>query len=425
MDRRRRSGYRQAVRWALLGAALAVGRAAGADTVAQQAEDGTWTVPLSVSLAGPLPDARSSEPFAQELCETGARWLRVGVAELTLRGGDTVSLVPASGPALVFSGDAWQGRRFFTRALEGECLQLQARLAHPQSRVVLEALQAGRTDLALSGVVVAAVGDLCDSIHDCSRTAALVSALAPARVVLAGDNAYSTGSLREYLRNYAPYYGPFKAKTLPVPGNHEYATDAAAGYFDYFNGVGVFDGPAGRRDRGYYSVDLGDWHVVALNSNLPRGPGSKQELWLRDDLAASTKPCTMAVFHHPRFNIGMHGPDLSVQALYQALQDFKADLIVNGHDHNYQRWPRMTAAGVHDDVHGVREIVVGTGGRVLYPIGSAPEVESANGDTWGVLKLTLTAAAYRWEFLPVAGSTFTDGGLAACKEKVAAVGSER
>jgi hypothetical protein len=269
------------------------------------------------------------------------------------------------------------------------------------------------------GPVVAVVGDLCDELHECSRTAAVVAALDPARLFLAGDNAYSTGALQEYEAYYDPYYGPFKPRTHPVAGNHEYATAGAAGYFDYFNGVGAFDGPAGPRDRGFYSLDLGSWHVIVLNSNLARHAGSKQEVWLRDDLAASTRPCTMAVFHHPRFNIGLHGPDVSVQALYQALQDFRADLVVNGHDHNYQRWAPMTASGVRDDVHGVREFVVGTGGRALYPLGRSPDVQSASGDTWGVLKLRLSATEYRWQFLPVAGGTFTDSGTAACKEKPA------
>jgi hypothetical protein len=421
MDGSSRSGRRPAVRWALLGAALAVATGAGADTVVvQHAEEGTQTSPLSVSLAGPPRGSRAPAVRERELCEDGARWLRVGVRELTLRGDDTLSLVPATGPPLVFSGDAWTRRRFFTRAFEGGCLRVRARLRHPQSRVVLDELQSGRTDLVLAAVTAAAVGDLCDSLHDCSRTAALVSALPPAtRLFLAGDNAYSVGALSEYLDHYDPYYGPFKARTHPVVGNHEYATRAAGGYFDYFNGVGVPDGPAGPRNRGYYSVDVGEWHVVALNSNLPRGPGSKQEVWLREDLAASTKPCTMALFHHPRFNIGMHGPNASVQALYQALQDFGADLIVNGHDHNYQRWAPLTASGVRDDVHGVRQIVVGTGGRGLYAIGSSPDVESANAETWGILKLTLSAAAYRWEFLPVAGSTFTDSGRVTCKPKIA------
>ena len=269
------------------------------------------------------------------------------------------------------------------------------------------------------GTVVAVVGDLCDELHECSRTAELVAALDPSHLFLAGDNAYSSGALAEYLAYYDPHYGPFRPRTHPVVGNHEYVTPDAAGYFDYFNGVGAFDGPAGPRNRGYYSLDLGAWHVVVLNSNLPRHAGSKQEVWLRDDLAASTRPCTMALYHHPRFNVGLHGDDVSVQALFQALQDFRADVIVNGHDHNYQRWAPLTAAGVPSYPAGVRQFVVGTGGRALYPIGTSPHVQSASADTWGVLKLRLSATEYRWQFLPVEGGTFTDSGTAACKEKPA------
>jgi hypothetical protein len=297
------------------------------------------------------------------------------------------------------------------------CLALPAVPSHAATAV---ALPDDRPSAPVGpGPVVAVVGDLCDDLQECSRTAALVAALDPARLILAGDNAYSTGSLAEYLAWYDPHYGPFKERTHPVPGNHEYATPGASGYFDYFNGPGAFDGPAGPRDRGFYGLDLGAWHVVVLNSNAPRHEGSKQEVWLRDDLAASTRPCTMAVFHHPRFNVGLHGPDVSVKPLFQALQDFRADLIVNGHDHNYQRWAPMTASGVRDGVHGIRQFVVGTGGRALYPIAGSPDVQSASADTWGVLKLRLAADAYHWQFLPVAGGTFTDSGTATCKEKLA------
>ena len=266
--------------------------------------------------------------------------------------------------------------------------------------------------------MVAVVGDICDVFQECHRTAEVISAIDPAKLILAGDNAYVAGTLAEYNAHYQPHYGPFKARTHPVPGNHEYVTPGAAGYFDYFNGVGVFNGPAGRRDQGYYSVDIGAWHVVALNSNVPRNVGSPQEQWLRADLAASTRPCTLASFHYPRFSIGNYAPgDTSVQALYQALQDFKADIVVVGHDHNYQRWAPMTAAGVNDPINGVRQFVVGTGGRDFYPIGSSPNVQASNSGTWGVLELTLTQTGYSWRFVPVAGSTYTDDGADVCKVK--------
>jgi hypothetical protein len=389
------------------------------NTIAQHAEVGTQTSPLFVSL-GALPGARADAVRSESVCDVGAHWLRVRVKELVLRNGDSLSLVPSKGAPLVLTGDAWAGRSFFTRALEGDCLRLEARLAHPDSRVVLDALQSGSTPLALATTVVAAVGDICDSGQQCSNTAALVASLDPVKLILAGDNAYSNGTLSEYNTYYDPHYGPFKAKTHPAAGNHEYNTSGAAGYFDYFNGVGVFDGPAGPRDKGYYSVDIGDWHVVVLNSNIARGASSVQEQWLRADLAASTKPCTLASFHHPRFSVGNYAPgDTSVQALYQALQDFKADLIIVGHDHNYQRWAPMTASGVKDPVNGVRQILVGTGGRAFYAVGSSPNVERTNANTWGILKLTLSPSDYTWQFLPVAGSTFTDSGTTACKVKAA------
>jgi hypothetical protein len=266
--------------------------------------------------------------------------------------------------------------------------------------------------------VVAVVGDICDEEQDCAQTAAVIAEIDPARLILAGDNAYVDGTLAEYNGYYDPHYGPFKARTHPVPGNHEYGTPEAEGYFDYFNGVGVFDGPAGKRGEGYYSVDIGDWHVVALNSNIPRNVGSPQEVWLRADLAASTRPCTLASFHYPRFSIGYYAPGIeSMEALYQALQDFRADVIVTGHDHNYQRWAPMTADGDNDPVHGVRQFVVGTGGRGFYQIGSSPNVEAAHTGTFGVLELTLASDGYSWRFVPVEGGVFTDRGAAACKPK--------
>jgi hypothetical protein len=386
------------------------------DTVAQHPEAGVQTSPLFVSLAG---DAeRGAQTLEQELCDAGAAWLRVRIARLALYGADTLTLTPTRGQPLSFNPGDRGGRSFFTRAFEGDCLRVHARLGHPRSRVELDALQSSHVPLALVTTVVAAVGDICDAGQQCSRTAALIAALNPVKLILAGDNAYESGTLAEYNNSYHPNYGPFKAKTHPAAGNHEYNTAGASGYFDYFNGVGVFDGPAGPRDRGYYSVDIGDWHVVVLNSNIARGPGSVQEQWLRADLAASTKPCTLASFHHPRFSIGNYAPgDASVQALYQALHDFKADLIIVGHDHNYQRWAPMTAGGKRDPVNGVRQILIGTGGRGFYAIGSSPDVEQANSGAWGVLALTLSPTDYAWEFLPVAGSTFTDSGSTACKPK--------
>ena len=385
-------------------------------TVAQHPEEGVQTSPLAVALAGD--HLRASAWAEHEVCDTGAAWLRLRIARLSLHGDDALRLVPQKGKPLEFGGRSWEGRAFFTRAFEGECVQVRARLRHPESRVLIDALQSSGQPLTLATTVVAAVGDICDSGLRCADTAAVVANLNPVKLILAGDNAYDNGTLTEYNNYYHPHYGPFKAKTHPAAGNHEYNTAGAKGYFDYFNGVNVNDGPAGPRDKGYYSVDVGDWHVVVLNSNIARGAGSVQEQWLRADLAASTKPCTLASFHHPRFTIGNYAPgDTSVQALYQALQDYKADVIIVGHDHNYQRWKPMTASGTADATNGVRQFLVGTGGRAFYSFtGSSANVEKSSASTWGVLKLTLSPTDYAWEFLGTAG-TFTDTGSALCKAK--------
>lgn len=262
-------------------------------------------------------------------------------------------------------------------------------------------------------VVIAGAGDLCGPF--CAQTAALLDAIDPDLVFTAGDNAYVSGSLAEYLASYDPFWGRFKGITRPSPGNHEYVTFNAQGYFDYFNGVGRSDGPAGERTKGYYSYDLGYWHLIALNSNLPMVLGSPQNQWLRADLAANTQPCTLAYWHHPLFSRGLHGNQPQVAPLWQALQDFQADLVLVGHDHNYQRFAPQTVNGVADAENGIRQFVVGTGGLSHYTFDrAAPNFEVGDDETFGVLELTLGATGYAWRFVPVAGKSFTDSGTGVC-----------
>ena len=187
---------------------------------------------------------------------------------------------------------------------------------------------------------------------------------------------------------------------------------AAEGYYAYFGSRG------GEHGKGYYSFDLGDWHVVALNSNLscgeiPCSAGSEQERWLRADLAANPADCTLAVIHHPLFSAVKAEP--AVQPLWEALHEAGADIVLSGHGHNYQRFAPLTPSGERDDAGGIRQIVVGTGGRELDPIAAPAEhTEAWNDDTWGVLELTLDPGGYAWRFVPVAGRTFTDQGSAEC-----------
>jgi hypothetical protein len=284
------------------------------------------------------------------------------------------------------------------------------------SLLAVAAVQSSAGPLEEAVVVVAGAGDLCGP--DCDQTAALLDEIDPAVVFTAGDNAYFSGSLAEYFANYDPHWGRFKNITRPSPGNHEYATPGASGYFDYFNGAGVSDGPAGERGKGYYSYDVGEWHVVALNSNFPMAVNTPQNLWLRQDLAATTKPCTLAYWHHPRFSRGIHGNHPQVEPLWQALQDFRADVIVVGHDHNYQRYAPQTANGVADAENGIRQFVVGTGGLSHYTFDrTAPNFEVGDDRTFGVLELTLSATGYAWRFVPVAGESFTDSGTGTCHKQ--------
>lgn len=252
-----------------------------------------------------------------------------------------------------------------------------------------------------------------------AQTAALIGTISPQAVLLLGDNQYEDGTFAEYNALYGPTWGQYKAITYPSVGNHEYQTANAAGYFDYFNGVGVQTGRAGDRSKGYYSYDMGAWHLIALNSNCGAvggcGAGSAQEVWLKADLLAHPNSCTLAYWHHPRFSSGAHGNDASTQALWAALYAAKADVILAGHDHNYERFAPMTATGVLDNTNGIRSWVVGTGGKEQRSMGTtkANSVLRSN-NSFGVLKLTLHTTSYDWQFVATAGGSLNDAGTSNC-----------
>ncbi|SDJ41528.1 Calcineurin-like phosphoesterase [Lentzea albidocapillata subsp. violacea] len=335
------------------------------------------------------------------VCQDGARWLRLRFTDLTLRGNDSVTVSGAKSGSYTFTAQHWPGKAFHTKAFEGDCVRVTPSFADSGSRYVVDAYQFGTQALAAATATVAAVGDVCGS--SCNQTAPVVKTMNPQALILAGDNAYNSGTLTEYRNNYDPHYGQFKSITYPTPGNHEYGTSGAQGYFDYFGAR------AGERGKGYYSFDVGDWHFVALNSNISRDASSAQVTWLKNDLAANTKPCTAAFFHHPRFNKGNHGDNSTITPFWNALYNAKADLIVAGHDHNYQRYALARSDGTRDP-NGVRQVLIGTGGRGFYRFGSstAGPVEAGNDNTFGVGKLTLTATGYRSDFVPVAGRDYTD-----------------
>lgn len=255
-------------------------------------------------------------------------------------------------------------------------------------------------------------------IGECSRpaprkTAALLDSI-PGTVFTAGDNAYPNGAAEDFKYCYDPTWGRHRARTRPAAGNHEYLTGKGSPYFAYF---GAAAGPPG---RGYYSYDLGAWHIVVINSSCGDiggcEKGSKQETWLREDLASNAGRCTAAYWHHPMFSSGGHGGSPAARGLWNDLYAAGADVVINGHDHDYERFAPQDPSGARDLARGIREFVVGTGGGHLvhFPGAPVPNSEARDDHTYGVLKLTLHPKSYEWQFVPVAGGRFTDSGSAAC-----------
>jgi hypothetical protein len=259
-------------------------------------------------------------------------------------------------------------------------------------------------------------GDIADcgtSAKD-EETARLLDALPGATVFTLGDNAYNSGTAAEFANCYEPTWGRHKTRTRPSPGNHDYGTPGAAGYFGYF-------GPAaGEPGKGWYSYDAGAWHVVVLNTNcFPVGgcdPGDPQVAWLRADLAAHRSDCTLAYFHHPLFTSRRDSQDPASATFWRLLYQAGADLILTGHAHVYERFAPQNPTGALDLAYGIRQITAGTGGYSLYTFDSTPAANSQVrfNDSHGVLKLTLHPTSYEWQFLPIPGARSADSGTSAC-----------
>jgi len=262
--------------------------------------------------------------------------------------------------------------------------------------------------------ILVGAGDIadCRDLAGAEATAKLLEQI-PGTVMAVGDLAYPDGS-KENFQCYDKTWGRVKSRTRPAPGNHEFHSVGAAYYFSYFGAA------AGDPKTGYYSYELGDWHIIALNSECKEvggcNAGSPQEKWLRTDLATHPAACKLAYFHKPLFSSGSaHGDDLEIQPLWQALYDASADVVVNGHDHDYERFAPQTPDAAPDPKRGIREFVVGTGGKNHRPFGTPrPNSEIRNADAFGVLKLTLKPAGYDWQFVPEAGKTFNDSGNGDC-----------
>lgn len=261
--------------------------------------------------------------------------------------------------------------------------------------------------------VLVGAGDIadCTSTGD-EATAALVAGLPDATVITTGDNVYPSGTPQDFAECYEPTWGAHRDRTRPVPGNHEYRTPGAVGYFQYFGDA------AGEPGKGYYSYDLGRWHLIALNSNCSEvggcGPNSPQGKWLRADLAAHRQDCTLAYWHHPRFSSGKRGDVKAVRPLWQALYTSGADVVLNGHDHLYESFEPQDPDGIADEL-GVRQFTIGTGGAESDVFGTVrPNSRVRDADTPGVFMMTLHPTGYDWKFLPAKDDGFTDSGSAEC-----------
>ena len=273
--------------------------------------------------------------------------------------------------------------------------------------------------------VIAAAGDIAcgpaeTGVFPCQQqaTADLLNFIHPTAVLALGDNQYNTGSLPDYESFYDPTWGKLKAITHPVVGNHDFnGTATPDGYFDYYDGAGKANGPAGHRPDGWYSLDVGAWHLVALNSNCVKvdcSAGSQQEKWLKADLKAHPTPCTLVFTHAPFWATPTFAtPDLA--PMFKDLHDANVELFLVAHDHLYERYAPSAPDGSIDDATGVQQIIVGTGGRDLSGLGSRPSnSEVVDNDTFGVLKVTLHPSSYDWQFVPTTAGGFTDSGSRAC-----------
>ncbi len=246
-------------------------------------------------------------------------------------------------------------------------------------------------------------------------TAALLDSI-PGMVFVAGDLGYPNGAETEFTRCYDPTWGRHRSRTTPAPGIHEFIAPNAQGYFNYFGPI------AGDPTKGYYSYNYGAWHVVMVNDICTSASGvngctatSPEGQWLQSDLAANPTACTVAIWHQPLYSSSSSTVTTAMRPFWQILYNAGAELVINGHAHNYERFAPQDPNGNLDLKKGLREFVIGTGGEDLQEFtATAPNSEIRNSSTFGVLKLTLHATSYDWQFIPVAGQTFTDSGSQAC-----------
>lgn len=252
-------------------------------------------------------------------------------------------------------------------------------------------------------------GDIANcASRNADRTAAILDGI-EGTVITMGDNVYPDGTTSDFLGCYERSWGRHKGRTRPAPGDHEYNTPGAVGYFEYF---GSQAGPPG---LGYYSYFAGDWQVFSLNSQAPAHSGSPQYQWLRSELQATSVRCRLAYWHWPVFNSGFDGNMSQMRDVWRLLYQQGVDVVLSGHAHDYERFARLNAEGLPDEAGGIRQFVVGTGGGSFTGlVHRQPYSEVFQGELLGVLKMTLEPTSYSWQFIPAAGWTFTDAGADDC-----------
>lgn len=404
---------------------------------------------VAVAIAAPPGGSKVSLTIGDVTASEGSSGTRAFVFTVTasgsLKGSASVSYATADGSAAApgdyasASGSLAFDRRTKTRTITvqvvGETTDeldetFRVVLSNPTGATIADGTGVGTIldddSPPVTGTRIAAAGDIaCDpgssfwnggqgSGLNCRQraTSDLLVGAGYAAVLALGDIQYEDGAYSKFLASYDPSWGRVKSITKPAPGNHEYQTSGAAGYYQYFGAA------AGDPAKGYYSFDLGGWHLVALNSNCSAvggcGAGSPQEQWLRADLAANPASCTLAYWHHPRFSSGEHGSDSTYTAFFQALYDANADVVLVGHDHDYERFAPQTPSGALDLARGIRQFVAGSGGKNVRTFPTVrPNSEVRDVSSLGVLELTLGAGAYEWRFRPAVGS-FADSGSASC-----------
>jgi len=308
---------------------------------------------------------------------------------------------------------------FFLVLLARNHVQAQTQLLSATERPRQKEDKIRKRHLPERTFVLVGAGDIasCKNPEGARATAKLIEQI-PGTVFAAGDLAYEKGSAEDFKNCYDPAWGRFKNRTKPALGNHEYVDPTASGYFQYWGTQ------AGPRGKGYYSYELGDWHIVVLNTNCDAkglggcGAGSPQETWLKEDLAKRPTACILAYGHHALFSSGVfkrHAVHPELKPLWEDLYAAHADLVLAGHEHSYERFAPQDPEGKADPANGIREIVAGTGGRSHDLLGFAtPNSEVREWDTFGVLKLTLSPGKYSWEFVSEQGETFHDAGSGVC-----------